>query len=152
MSLSAPRWLPTPAVAACAISAVVRGLRDVPWVRRFDQEAAIGSGGLAVATDLHLAVAQDGAAFTIILAGEIDLANCEKVLSAARLVLTSEVCEAITIDLDEVTFLDCAGLSALIAISEKSKERPAIFEIVNAHAPIRRLIELSNLNAVLTIR
>lgn len=52
--------------------------------------------------------------------------------------------------LTEVTFMDSRGLGALLAAHERQREGAAAMRIVAPSAPVRRLLEVSGVAAILT--
>lgn len=100
---------------------------------------------------LQLCLSKDRDQFTITVSGEIDLSNVHNLDSAVQLALSNAPCAAVTLDLGGVTFMDCAGLSALLGITSDCKENSAVLAIVNPRPCVRRLIALACLDGVLPV-
>ena len=60
-------------------------------------------------TELRLSVRHHGDRATIHIGGEIDLATCPQ-LQAIVVDLVDRGCHQLIVDLDQVSFLDCAGM------------------------------------------
>ncbi|WP_460605396.1 anti-sigma factor antagonist [Jatrophihabitans fulvus] len=69
--------------------------------------------------------------------GELDLATAPALRDAAR-VLHDLVSGPITVDLDDVTFCDAAGLDVLVELAEEHRGRGERLRIVNVSARLRR--------------
>jgi anti-anti-sigma factor len=104
-----------------------------------------------VPKDLRLTIAKQGGVFTLTLGGEIDLSNSDDLVGAARLALSSKPCDAVTIDLGGVTFVDSTGLSALVVINNECKEQSAALTIVNVPTHVRAVVELAGLDGVFPV-
>lgn len=98
---------------------------------------------------LQLGLKKDRDRFTISVSGEVDLSNVHNIDSAVKLALSNKPCAAVTLDLAGVTFMDCSGLSALLAVTSDCKEKSAVLAIVNPRPCVTRLIELACLDGVL---
>lgn len=88
-------------------------------------------------------------------AGELDLVVVEllrdSVAWALHGVVEKTAVEAIVVELDEVTFLDCAALGVLICLAERCRERGVPFVVVRPSAVVQRLIFLLELAAALPV-
>ncbi|HSP27009.1 MAG TPA: STAS domain-containing protein [Ilumatobacteraceae bacterium] len=90
----------------------------------------------------------DGVA-VLALRGEIDAhnANCLRDSVAA-------VCELgvpVALDMDQVTFMDCAGIGALIAASRFTLELSSSLRITRPSRQVRRILSLTGLDEVLLV-
>jgi anti-anti-sigma factor len=103
-------------------------------------------------TDAHVHAVAEGGSVQIVLDGEIDMANATMV--------ETEICDAITnrmdaasIDLSHVTYLDSAGLRVLFGLVDRLSAQQIDLELVAPlTSPARRVIDLSGLAAVATVR
>ena len=81
----------------------------------------------------------DGDTSHVWLSGDIDLAVVQPLLS----ITTDEPrCETCRTHLAEVTFIDCAGLGALIVLQRHVRARNARFELADPSPPATRLLQL----------
>jgi len=91
---------------------------------------------LDASPDLRFA-SSDGIMF---VAGEIDIATADQL----RRVLEG-MAGPIVLDLNEVEFLDSAGIAVLVEAYLPRQERGEVFRIVAASLPVRRVLEISGL-------
>jgi anti-anti-sigma factor len=84
----------------------------------------------------------------VIVAGEVDLATRSEVTEAA-----AELNEAgrgdIALDLDDVTFIDAAGVGAVVEVEDAQIERGTALHVWSANAFVRRVFSLCGLSALL---
>jgi anti-sigma B factor antagonist len=76
------------------------------------------------------------------LNGELDMANAPR-LDEAFIALCSERVSATIIDASRVSFIDCTGLRSLLVIAEEMERHQGTMRVVNASAPVRRLLQLA---------
>jgi anti-anti-sigma factor len=81
------------------------------------------------------------------LSGELDLAA---VADVGRRLL--EVDGDVELECSELTFIDAAGLRLLVAIHRRCDDRGATLAIVNPARCVVRLLALTGLDGVLTVR
>ena len=74
------------------------------------------------------------------LAGELDIAAAHDVRRTAATIGAG--CD-VRLDLSEVVFMDCAGLSALERCSEEVALRGGTFALSSASAPVRRVLAMT---------
>ncbi len=75
------------------------------------------------------------------LAGELDLATCpifEQVLKE-----TQDKKSIVSVDLQQLTFLDCAGLTAIVQAAARAAATEARFVLVGAAGQVARLFDLT---------
>jgi anti-anti-sigma factor len=85
---------------------------------------------------------------TIVLIGEADLLGAPKIEAALKDASAAEP-GLIVIDLRSLTFIDSSGLQALIAGDELCRARGHELKIVPGPENVRRLFELTGMNAAL---
>jgi anti-anti-sigma factor len=85
----------------------------------------------------------------VAVTGEIDLATVDMLDGGLRPVLSEPLTRFIDIDLAGVTFMDCAGLSVLIAARHATVRAGRQLQVTNPQPIVRRLLELSGLLGVL---
>jgi anti-anti-sigma factor len=79
--------------------------------------------------------------------GEVDLATADDLVAAALLALDDvPPGDAFVLDLGAVTFMDCVGVAALLAIRTSSTERGRAFAISNAPQCVRRILSITGLD------
>ena len=88
-------------------------------------------------------------AVRLALAGELDMAAAFRIEPEADRLLARPGAARLVVDLAAVTFVDSAGLGALLAIRDRTAELGMEFAVVNASAPVRRMLELSGTSAML---
>ncbi|SDM41990.1 STAS domain-containing protein [Allokutzneria albata] len=97
---------------------------------------------------LEISRGRIGDAAVLTIGGEIDLDTAPLLHEAASACL-DEVC---VVDLTDVTFLGSAGLTALVNVTERAKERQASLRIVvDANQPVIRPIEITGLDRELAL-
>jgi anti-anti-sigma factor len=86
------------------------------------------------------------------LAGEVDLATSGALRAVIRDSLHDERVTELIVDLGQVTFLDCAGISALVAGYHTATERNQNYAVVNARRRVRRVLDLTGVRVTLSGR
>jgi anti-anti-sigma factor len=72
---------------------------------------------------------------------EMTAANCNQFGKAARAAWDGQT--DIEIDLSETTFIDCAGLGALIAVRNLTLEHNGVARLVNPTASVQQMLDLT---------
>jgi anti-sigma B factor antagonist len=89
---------------------------------------------------------RDGTA-RMFLSGELDMATAplvEKSLAAAQ-----GDHEAVVVDLEELTFMGATGLHIFLNAAKRASDKGSRFGIVNSHAPVRRVFEVTRTDFLL---
>ncbi|HSC02945.1 MAG TPA: anti-sigma factor antagonist [Solirubrobacteraceae bacterium] len=81
---------------------------------------------------------------TIKLAGELDSATCGELVARFEQVIGEDAGEVV-LELDEVTFIDSAGLRAIIVIERTAAERDVGLTIHSPTGPVADLLELTGI-------
>ena len=98
---------------------------------------------------LAVAVAPDGPGrFVITLAGELDLAAADGFW--AELEPLIEPSGVVVLDGTELSFLDSSGLRVLLLANAKAKEVGGKLRLVAPHRAVRRTLELTGANELVT--
>ena len=84
------------------------------------------------------------------VAGEIDLSNSDLLHVRLLNVLSTLHPHHIEVDLAEVTFLDCSGLTVLVALSQAAARTGCRLRITNPQPIVRRVLDLTGLLDALT--
>lgn len=82
------------------------------------------------------------------VAGEVDLATAPGLESAIDLAFDPPA-PRVVLDLSRVTFLASRGLAVLLDAHRQAAEHDVRLEVVVEHPPVRRVLEISGLVAVL---
>ncbi|WP_431921032.1 STAS domain-containing protein [Nonomuraea jabiensis] len=95
-------------------------------------------------TQLALRVDDHQGVCVLRLNGELDLATKPLFTHAcARLLAHGQA--KIVVDVSELGFCDCTGLSALIAEQQQAEQRGGYLRLVGVHGPLARLLTLAEL-------
>jgi anti-anti-sigma factor len=86
---------------------------------------------------------------TLRCSGELDLETSARLESHARRGLDRR-CGAVTLDLRELTFMDCRGLGVLLELELLALEGGWRFDVSHARGSVRRLFELTEVADRLT--
>ena len=82
-------------------------------------------------------------------AGEIDVSTASAFRAA--LVNAVEHSEHLVVDLSSVTFLDCAGLSALAAVVRRVRAADGTLHLVGVNGLVGRIVTLTRLDEVVVV-
>jgi anti-anti-sigma factor len=85
----------------------------------------------------------------VALVGELDMAATFKLESDLERLLATDKVRRLVFDLAGLTFLDSAGLGALLAISDRTDDLGIEMVLTNLSAPVRRILDLSGLGPAL---
>jgi anti-anti-sigma factor len=92
---------------------------------------------------------RDGGPVTLAPAGEVDLDAVGALRSAIADTIGTDRVDVV-IDLAQATFLDCAGIGALVAGRNTAVSRGCGYTVVNPQPEVRRVLELTGVLAALT--
>jgi anti-anti-sigma factor len=98
--------------------------------------------------DFKTAVRHDGESVGVALIGELDMAACFKLEAEIDRLLAGHEVRRLVLDLAELTFVDSAGLGALLAIRDRTQELGIEMLLVNPSDPVRRTLDLSGTASV----
>jgi anti-sigma B factor antagonist len=102
------------------------------------QDRAFAHSAFSVLTEPH------GRALVVRTFGEVDIASAKSLEKAIRSAFESDA-EAVLLDLGEVSFIDSAGLSVLVAVTAVSNSNGRRLRIVRVSSAIQREFEVSGL-------
>jgi anti-anti-sigma factor len=94
--------------------------------------------------NFRIETSSTGSGTTIKLAGELDSATCAELIERVEQLIGDDPGEVV-LDLDEVTFIDSAGLRAIIVIERKAGERDVAFTIRSPTGPVADLLQLTGI-------
>jgi anti-sigma B factor antagonist len=92
-----------------------------------------------------------GGRHVLVLAGELDLASVSRLADAVA-DLPMDHATSLLLDLHELSFIDCAGISAIVAIQDLCLKRRCGFSLTPGRAQVQRLFELCELTDRLCFR
>ncbi len=93
---------------------------------------------------LTIRVQEEGGHVIVAVAGEIDIATVAQLREHLYVLAASG--RQVVADLDQVGFIDAAGLGALVGAARRAAEHGARLQVVCARPQIRRLFELTGLD------
>jgi anti-anti-sigma factor len=100
--------------------------------------------------ELRLSVRHHGDRATIHIGGEVDLATCP-LLQAIVVDLVDRGCHQLIIDLERVSFLDCAGIRVLVDARRRVQEHGGSVTLVRPRPPVWRVLALTGMTEVFPI-
>ena len=108
--------------------------------------------GLGIAPGEPHTVVEAGGVCVVALQGEIDLATAGGIVDVVRAVLAKSGCRRIRVDLAGVSFLDCAGVRALLDAHNEAERRGVALDIRHAHDGPRKVLQLTGVYGYLRER
>lgn len=96
-----------------------------------------------------LAAREEGESLEVALGGELDMAATFRLESELERLLGRGAVRRLVLDLAELTFLDSAGLGALLAIRDRAQDLGIELQLRDPSDPVRRVLDLSGTSAVL---
>jgi anti-anti-sigma factor len=105
---------------------------------------------VAALPNFRIETSSTGSGTTIKLAGELDGATCGELVECFELLLADRPGE-IAVDLDEVMFIDSAGLRAIIVIERTAAERDVALTIRSPTGPVADLLQLTGIRENVTL-
>lgn len=114
------------------------------------QGSPIGSNGQTAFSPppFGISAAREGNAYVIRIEGELDLCECPRLESALREAEVSPV-GRILLDLDELAFIDAAGLSVLVTAWRRSASNGDRLRVSHGRDNVAYLLHLTALDTVL---
>lgn len=102
-------------------------------------------------TQLHVDTSYPSPATAwVAVSGEVDLATAEVLRDGLLDVLRDEAPTMLGVDLAGVTFLDCAGISALVAVRNAAARTGRQMRVTHAQPIVRRVLDLTGLLDIFT--
>jgi anti-sigma B factor antagonist len=98
---------------------------------------------------LDVSELHEGARVRVRLRGELDFATADFV--ADRLRRLRERHAAVLLDLDELAFIDAGGLRVVLTAAADARNDGWAFAVTRGSAPVRRLVELLDLDGQLPV-
>jgi anti-anti-sigma factor len=110
------------------------------------------SGARVVRPEFSIQVAVTGPQCDLLVFGEVDLQNTDALVEAGLSAMADPGVKCLSVDLRAVTFLDCAGLGALVAIRDAAATQGKEFVLTNIPPRISRLLALTGQGGVFESR
>lgn len=98
---------------------------------------------------LHIAVEETAERATVRASGELDVLSADELRGHLR--LAGDGHRRVVVDLAGVTFMDSAGLGALVSAHRAITERGGTLEVAGARGVVRQVITASRLDALFTL-
>ncbi len=109
-------------------------------------EANPGVASVETGKQLTIEHRGDDAGHKLIVAGELDIATAPELEASVR-ALCKDGARRIEIDLSELTFIDSAGVRAVLVAADRCADNRSAMELVRSqHAAARRVFELAGLS------
>ena len=105
-----------------------------------DGTGSVQVGGPQLGVQQH----DSGAAHTLVLTGELDMAGAPALDATLRRICT-EPAEAITLDLSKLTFMDSTGLRTILLAKDLCEQHDCELMLIPGPAQIQRLFEVTGL-------
>lgn len=93
--------------------------------------------------------ASDGAV-RLTLSGELDIYTAPRLREAIEAILIEPTATGLMVDVARLDYIDCAGISALIAGRRLARQHGNRFAVVNTRGQVRRVLTVLCLDQVLT--
>jgi anti-anti-sigma factor len=93
--------------------------------------------------DFTIEARESGTRLTIAVAGELDSATCQQLLDDFERLLAGAVARQLTVDLRRVSFMDSAGIRALIMIQRDASEAGLAIVVLPPPSPVMELLQLT---------
>jgi anti-anti-sigma factor len=100
-------------------------------------------------TDFDMATVMDGDVARVVISGELDNGSAPRLISMAHDLAAPPV-RGIELDCAGVTFLDSAGVRALIVSRKEAADMGVDLVLVHPSLPVTRVIEMTGLVGLLT--
>jgi anti-sigma B factor antagonist len=114
------------------------------------QDSPVGSDRQAVfpLPLFEITASREGDSYVICVEGELDLSECSQLEGALRKAEAS-LAARILLDLDELAFIDAAGLSVLVAAWHRSAADGNRLQVTRGGGSVANMLHLTALDTVL---
>ena len=89
--------------------------------------------------------------FYIKLSGEMDASGCNDISSDLEAIIYEKAQQHITLDIEEVSFLDSSGVGIIVFLFKRLKAVGGSLEIKNVAGQPRKLFELLHVGSVISV-
>jgi stage II sporulation protein AA (anti-sigma F factor antagonist) len=86
------------------------------------------------------------------LSGDMDAYGCSKIGSDLENIVDPAVVQHISLDIDDVTFLDSSGVGVIVFLFKRLKATGGTLEINNVNGQPKELIKLLRVGSVIPVR
>ncbi|WP_412540115.1 STAS domain-containing protein [Longispora sp. K20-0274] len=100
-------------------------------------------------TPLTVTSRPDGAARTLLVAGEVDLSGHDRLLHTVLQEVRTPGVTRVTVDLAGVTFLDSTGIGVLIAGRNAAREAGVGYQVTGATGIVREVLTVTGVDGAL---
>ena len=100
--------------------------------------------------DLNLSIQRHDDRALIQIGGEVDLATCPQ-LRAALVELVDRGFHQLIVDLEQVSFLDCAGIGMLVDARRRVQVHGGSLKLVRPRPFVRRVLALTGMTTMFSI-
>lgn len=100
---------------------------------------------------MTLAVHTTGSVLRVVVHGEVDLCSRDHLLEALTVAIATTA-KPIEVDLSQVTFLDAAGIGALIAAHTTAHDHGLTLSVHGATGMVQRVLEITGAAKVLAAK
>lgn len=91
-------------------------------------------------------------AINIKVNGEMDAYGCRQITNDLENLLNSDIVQHISLDIDNVTFLDSSGVGVIVFLFKRLKSSGGSLEISNVNGQPKELIELLRVSSVIPVK
>jgi anti-anti-sigma factor len=102
-----------------------------------------------VARQLDVSSAVRASSLDVALSGELDMAAAFRLESELERLMATPGIEGVVLDLEEVSFLDSAGLGALLSIRDQATRLGRDVRIDRMSEPVRRVLDATATRSIL---
>jgi anti-anti-sigma factor len=83
--------------------------------------------------------------------GEMDAYGCSKISTDLDKLLNADIIQHISLDIDNVTFLDSSGVGVIVFLFKRLKSSGGSLEISNVNGQPKELIDLLRVGSVIPV-
>lgn len=112
--------------------------------------AASAERGEGVQTYLTVSVRREGDSAVVQVGGELDLASSAQLEQALQLAWRAQP-EQVVVELDELRFIDMAGLRVLLGAQQRAEQEDGRLVLAGVREPVRRVLTLAQISDLFTI-
>ena len=91
-------------------------------------------------------------AISIKLTGEMDAHGCSQIGTELENLIDTDVIQHISLDIENVTFLDSSGVGAIVFLFKRLKSSGGSLELNNVNGQPKELIKLLRVGSVIPVR
>lgn len=100
--------------------------------------------------DLNITTNPTPERYTILVEGEVDISNADKLREAIDYALEQPT-EALVLDLEHVSYIDSTGIGVLVGAAHHADEHNKSFSIINAQQSVMRVAQLLGVDQEISI-